>query len=125
MKVLKFGGTSVGSAERIQNLTRIIPTTTPCVVVLSAMAGVTNNLEKCISYAKETKLNEAKGMLQLVEQMHLETCNNLFSTSKYKMRGKEYVKKMFGDMYLKLDGFSARPAKEILAMGESLSTQFL
>ncbi|MDY0199757.1 MAG: aspartate kinase [Tenuifilaceae bacterium] len=125
MKVLKFGGTSVGSAERIQNLTRIIPTTTPCVVVLSAMAGVTNNLEKCISYAKETKLNDARKMLLSVKQMHLETCNNLFSTSKYKMKGKEYVKQISGDMYTKLDGFTPKLAKEILAMGETLSTQFL
>ena len=125
MKVLKFGGTSVGSAERIQNLTRIIPSSTPCIVVLSAMAGVTNNLEKCINHAKADELNEAKKTLQAIEQMHLETCNNLLSTSKYKMKGGEYIKKIFGDMYLKLEGFSPKLAKEILAMGETLSTQFL
>ena len=44
MKVLKFGGTSVGSAERMQNVVRLISDGETKIVVLSAMSGTTNSL---------------------------------------------------------------------------------
>ena len=44
MKVLKFGGTSVGSAERIKNVANIVTSKGKNIVVLSAMAGTTNTL---------------------------------------------------------------------------------
>jgi aspartate kinase len=44
MKVLKFGGTSVGSAARMQKLLDIINPQERQIVVLSAMSGTTNNL---------------------------------------------------------------------------------
>ncbi|HOP05346.1 MAG TPA: aspartate kinase [Tenuifilaceae bacterium] len=122
MKVLKFGGTSVGSAERIQNLRRIIPTTEPIVVVLSAMAGVTNGLVEAINLAYEKKPMQAKNKLKEVEQMHMATCQTLFATSKYMMKGKELVKKIFNDKYIKIEEIDNTTSREILAMGEILST---
>ena len=44
MKVLKFGGTSVGSAERIKAVAQLVNDGEPKVVVLSAMSGTTNKL---------------------------------------------------------------------------------
>ena len=44
MKVLKFGGTSVGSAQRIKNVASIICDQEQKIVVLSAMAGTTNSV---------------------------------------------------------------------------------
>lgn len=44
MKVLKFGGTSVGSAQRIKNVASIVCDQEQKIVVLSAMAGTTNSL---------------------------------------------------------------------------------
>ena len=45
MKVLKFGGTSVGSADRIQGVANLISSDNqPKIVVLSAMSGTTNTL---------------------------------------------------------------------------------
>ncbi|HLP75200.1 MAG TPA: bifunctional aspartate kinase/homoserine dehydrogenase I [Bacteroidales bacterium] len=47
MKVLKFGGTSVGTPERIREVVRIIASQTDnCVVVVSALQGVTDDLKK-------------------------------------------------------------------------------
>ena len=46
MKVLKFGGTSVGSAQRIKNLASLIGDGEQKIVVLSAMSGTTNALVK-------------------------------------------------------------------------------
>ena len=44
MKVLKFGGTSVGSAKKIEKITEIIHARMPVFVILSAMAGTTDAL---------------------------------------------------------------------------------
>jgi diaminopimelate decarboxylase len=122
MKVLKFGGTSVGTAERIQNLRRIISTEEPIVVVLSAMAGVTNSLVESINLASNGKLEEAKEKLMEVEQIHLIACDNLFATSSFNEKGKELIKKIFSDSYEKLDAFDSIASKEIIALGEILST---
>lgn len=48
MKVLKFGGTSLGSASRIKELKNIISSEDKLIVVLSAMSGTTNTLEKYV-----------------------------------------------------------------------------
>ena len=46
MKVLKFGGTSVGSPERIRGVKKIIESQdAPCVVVVSAFQGITDELK--------------------------------------------------------------------------------
>ncbi|HQO50472.1 MAG TPA: aspartate kinase, partial [Bacteroidales bacterium] len=44
MLIMKFGGTSVGSANRMQNLVDLIHNDQPKIVVLSAMSGTTNAL---------------------------------------------------------------------------------
>ncbi len=52
MKVLKFGGSSVGSAETIEKVVEIIRTTVksgPCAVVLSAMQGTTDSLIEAVA----------------------------------------------------------------------------
>ena len=47
MKVLKFGGTSVGSPERIRGVKKIIESQdSPCVVVVSAFQGITDELKQ-------------------------------------------------------------------------------
>ena len=43
MVVLKFGGTSVGSAVRIEEVASLINTSEQKIVVLSAMSGTTNS----------------------------------------------------------------------------------
>ena len=50
MKVLKFGGTSVGSADRIKNVAEIVSAKGKNIVVLSAMAGTTNTLVEISDY---------------------------------------------------------------------------
>ena len=50
MKVLKFGGTSVGSAERMQSVVKLISDGESKIVVLSAMSGTTNALIEFTNY---------------------------------------------------------------------------
>ena len=68
MKVLKFGGTSVGSAERMKNLVALIRSNEPKIVVLSAMSGTTNALVEISNalYAKEN--NKAKTLIDALEK---------------------------------------------------------
>ena len=49
MIIQKFGGTSVGSAERIQEVARLIQNEKPRLVVLSAMSGTTNTLTEIVN----------------------------------------------------------------------------
>ena len=55
MKVLKFGGTSVGSPERMKSVSKLITDGTQQIVVLSAMSGTTNNLVEIADYYKKGK----------------------------------------------------------------------
>ena len=59
MKVLKFGGTSVGSAERMQNVVRLIADGESKIVVLSAMSGTTNSLIEFTNYLINGNINGA------------------------------------------------------------------
>ena len=58
MKVLKFGGTSVGSAQRMKDVAKLINDGEQKIVVLSAMSGTTNTLVEISDYLyKKTKRN--------------------------------------------------------------------
>ena len=125
MKVLKFGGTSVGTAERIQNLRRIIPTSEPTIVVLSAMAGVTNSLVELTNLVCNRKKQKASEILKMVEEKHQSTCNSLFKSPKFKTKGMNMVKKIIKEAEAKLNDINRKNEKEIHAVGEILSTHLL
>jgi len=50
MKILKFGGTSVGSADRMKEVADLVTHPGRKIVVLSAMSGTTNNLVEIANY---------------------------------------------------------------------------
>ncbi len=79
MKVLKFGGTSVGSANSILNLKNIVESQDfPVVVVVSALGGVTDLLIKTARTASEG--NEAyKDMLQTIVRRHHDMINDVIT----------------------------------------------
>jgi bifunctional aspartokinase / homoserine dehydrogenase 1 len=69
LRVMKFGGTSVGNAECIARAAQIVATTArdmPCVVVVSAMSGVTNRL---IEAAKTAQAGNAAGATSIIESL--------------------------------------------------------
>ena len=67
MKVLKFGGTSVGSAERIRNVAKLISDNQPKIVVLSAMSGTTNTLVEISNCLYRNEKQEALHIIQNFE----------------------------------------------------------
>ena len=123
MKVLKFGGTSVGSAERMKALVPLINNDVPKIVVLSAMSGTTNNLVEIAKalYAKEN--DKAKLLIDNLESKYNEVINKLYTTATALNRGKGLISSHFD--YLRsftIDLFTVNEERAILAQGELLST---
>ena len=84
MKVLKFGGTSVGSAESIRNVTKIVerePGTK--IVVVSAMSGVTNALVELHDFVRAENREGAQNVLSEIREKHLLLILQLFDNQKY------------------------------------------
>ena len=123
MRVLKFGGTSVGSSERMKALVSLINDETPKIVVLSAMSGTTNNLVEIAGalYAKEH--NKAKGLIEILEKKYIEVVHQLYASEASLKKGKELIDSHFE--YLRsftMDLFTVNEERAILAQGELLST---
>lgn len=95
MNVLKFGGTSVGSAQRIQEVAKLISDDQPKIVVLSAMSGTTNTLVDITNYLYRNDRQEALTTIQNLELDYLMTISDLYSTEEFKHRGQEFVQTIF------------------------------
>ena len=123
MKVLKFGGTSVGSARRMKNVASIIGSSERKIVVLSAMSGTTNALV-CIAGCFYRKApDEANKMISEQEQKYAREIEALYRTDLYKERALQLVTEHFNHVW----SFSGKPftvfdEKVILAQGELIST---
>jgi aspartate kinase len=123
MKVLKFGGTSVGSAERMHALVHLINDGAPKIVVLSAMSGTTNNLVEIAAalYSKETE--KAKSLIDVLNKKYNDVIKQLYKTETALNKGKELLDSHFD--YLRsftMDMFTVNEERAILAQGELLST---
>jgi aspartate kinase len=78
MKVLKFGGTSLGSAERIHTAAAIVRTNPDCIVVCSAMSGMTNSLLQVASAWEIGNKSAAIQSLRNIRQLFDSHCHELF-----------------------------------------------
>ena len=126
MIIMKFGGTSVGSAERIKDVAKLIGDDREKIVVLSAMSGTTNALVQIARLLRENRQTEASAEINKLETKYLETVAALYSTDESASKGKNLLKSHF-DL---LRGFA--PAtftdcdeRTILAQGELLSTALM
>ena len=95
MKVLKFGGTSVGSAERIRSVARLINDNQPKIVVLSAMSGTTNTLVEIANCLYRNEKQEAQNIIHNLEMNYYIVVTELFETEAYIRRGKEFIQTIF------------------------------
>lgn len=126
MQVLKFGGTSVGSAERIKSVANLINNDERKIVVLSAMSGTTNSLVEIAGYLYKKNHDSANEAIINLEQNYYAVVNDLYTTSEFKDKGAELIKSHFN--YIKSftqDMFTLYEEKAILAQGELLSTALM
>lgn len=124
MKVLKFGGTSVGSAARIKHVAGLISNRDKNIVVLSAMSGTTNTLVEICEYLYKGNQTGAREIAYALQKKYDEVIDGLFdSCSSFRDKTREEVKAVFNDMKRCFkEGFSVKEEKEILSKGELIST---
>ena len=126
MKVLKFGGTSVGSAQRMKDVAKLITDGEQKIVVLSAMSGTTNTLVEISDYLYKKNPEGANEIINKLEAKYKQHIDELYSTEEYKQKTMEFVKSVFDYIrsYTK-DIFTLFEEKVILAQGEIISTNMV
>ena len=127
MKVMKFGGTSVGSPERMKDVASLITRSgEPTFIVLSAMSGTTNTLIEISDYLYRKNPEGANELINTLEQKYLGHIEELYSTKEYKLKTREFLGEEFN--YLRSftkDLFTSFEEKSIVAQGEILSTNMV
>jgi len=123
MRVLKFGGTSVGSAQRMKEVANLINDSHSKVVVLSAMSGTTNSLVEIANNLYQKNNVGANEVINKLEQKYYSEVEALYSSDAFKQKGRELIKSHFDYMRsFTIDVFTANEEKAILAQGELIST---
>ncbi len=126
MKVLKFGGTSVGSAQRMKDVVKLITDGEKKIVVLSAMSGTTNTLVEISDYLYKKNPDGANEIINNLESKYRKHVDELYTTEEYKQKTLTFIKDEFDFIrsYTK-DLFTLFEEKIILAQGEILSSNMM
>jgi bifunctional aspartokinase / homoserine dehydrogenase 1 len=132
MQVLKFGGTSMGSAQAIEQVYQIIRSKQPngrFVIVASAMSGITDKLIQCGTLAGQGQ-EQYRDLLQEIEARHLDTIRTLFPITVQSGLISQ-VKKRLNTLENLCDGIfqvgelSNRSLDKIMSFGELVSSYLL
>ena len=127
MKVLKFGGTSVGSAQRIKNVAALVLADgKQKIVVLSAMSGTTNTLLEISGYYRQQNPVGAADVINRLEQKYAATIEELYSTDDSKTKAYAVLREIFD--YIRSFGnraFTIFEERCIVAQGELMSTNLM
>lgn len=123
---MKFGGTSVGSAQRMKGVASLINDGEDKIVVLSAMSGTTNSLVEICGYLANNNPEGANEVINKLETLYRRHINELFSTEEYKQQTLSLVREVFN--YLRSftkQLFTSVEERIILAQGEIISTNMV
>ena len=127
MKVMKFGGTSVGSPERIKHVAELITESgEPTFVVLSAMSGTTNTLVEISDYLYRKNPEGANEIINALEKKYMGHVEELYATDEYRQATRDFLRQEFD--YLRSftkDIFTSFEEKSIVAQGEVMSTNMM
>lgn len=127
MKVMKFGGTSVGTPARMKEVASLITQSgDPTFVVLSAMSGTTNTLVEISAYLYKKNIEGANELINGLERKYATHIDELFTSDAVKAKMRNFFAEKFA--YLRsftTDLFTSFEEKHILAQGEMLSTHMM
>lgn len=125
MKIMKFGGTSVGKPERMQQVAQLITRDDePKIVVLSALSGTTNALVAIGDFLSKREREQASQQIAQLEAHYQQFIRDLLKTEKALQAAKAIVSEHFEFLQIILKiSFSEALSKDILAQGELLSTK--
>ena len=124
---MKFGGTSVGSPDRMKNVASLITESgDPTFVVLSAMSGTTNSLIEISNYLYKKNPDGANEVINTLEKKYMQHVEELYSTDEYKEKTREFLREEFKYMRsFTKDIFTSFEEKSIVAQGEIMSTNMV
>ncbi|MEO6548135.1 MAG: aspartate kinase [Ferruginibacter sp.] len=125
MKIMKFGGTSVGKPERMHEVSKLITKDKERkIVVLSALSGTTNSLVEISTSLSQGDRSTAKKQISALESHYEQFCSVLLSTPESLAKAAAITNEHFEflNIILKIS-FSEALNKDILAQGELLSTK--
>jgi aspartate kinase len=135
MLVLKFGGTSVGSAERFEGVLKLLSdlqnSNQQAVIVLSAMSGMTNALIAGANLAVNRDLKGALQKLATIRDTHEQCVENLFVKSQQSMNLLKDIEASLQELEILFKGISylgeltKRSLDAVSGMGELLSSKIL
>ncbi len=125
MKIMKFGGTSVGKPHRMHEVARLVTADSEeKLVVLSAVSGTTNALVEIGNLLASGKRVEAGEKIQALEAQYQAFVNELVQTETARARAEAILREHFEFLHIILRiSFSEALSKDILAQGELLSTK--
>lgn len=131
MKVLKFGGTSVGSVDSIHQIQRIISQQTDdCIVVVSALGGITDLLLKAAHMALDTN-EEYMAIYQQIRQRHIDMVNTLIENSTVRQMLLHELESILDELRSILFGvhlvcdLSPKTEAAIVSYGERMSSRII
>jgi aspartate kinase len=125
MKVMKFGGTSVGKPQRMHEVAQLVQADQePKIVVLSAVSGTTNALVEIGNLLSEGKREEAKAKIDSLQSQYEAFVKELVQSRPGIEKARNVLKEHFEflNIILKIS-YSEALSKDILAQGELLSTK--
>ena len=124
---MKFGGTSVGSPERMKSVASLIAESgEPTFVVLSAMSGTTNSLVEIADYLYKKNPEGANENINALEKKYEQHVEQLFSTPEAKATMQAFLREEFDYLHsFTKDLFTSFEEKSIVAQGEMLSTNMM
>lgn len=125
MKIMKFGGTSVGKPQRMHEVARLITKDAePKIVVLSAVSGTTNALVEIGNFISQGKREEAKQKIDTLEAQYKQFVTELVKKPDALEKANNILKEHFEFLNIILRiSFSEALSKDILAQGELISTK--
>jgi len=126
MKILKFGGTSVGSPQRMKEVARLIDDGERKVVVLSAMSGTTNTLVEISDYLRKRNPEAANNLINALRTKYVGHVRELYASPEMADRTLQFLEDRFRYLHSFANrNFTDADEKVILAQGEIMSTHMM
>ncbi|MGK7395859.1 MAG: aspartate kinase [Candidatus Cyclobacteriaceae bacterium M3_2C_046] len=125
MKVLKFGGTSVGKPDRMKNVANIVTVSEgQNLVVLSALSGTTNSLVEIGECLRKKEAEKARQLIEQLYQHYLGFYQDLLHQPDSLDQARQIIESHFNFIFSLVGAdFSQKLEKELLAQGELMSTK--
>ena len=127
MKVMKFGGTSVGTPQRMKEVTQLVTKSgEPIFVVLSAMSGTTNALVEMSDYLYKKNPDGANEVINTLERKYMKHVEELYATEAIREQTRDFLREEFNFLRsFTKELFTSFEEKSIVAQGEMMSTNMV